>query len=545
MKDIYYVLKKKKLQFFFLFYILLILPILSPIAENITIIDKLAIFSVCALLFLSILILSTFISSKAEKIIYSILLILSIIPGSIFLGYLLFAHVLLEQNSVTSLFETNPEESKEFVAYYLNIWVIAGVLVYAAIPIVMLCKMKSFKPLRIKNHRTIFFTCIIIIAAIVGINRVSRSVYFINIYKTFFNYKIRVYHEIKDIKARQNIAFDVVKENNDSIPETIVVVIGESETRHHMSLYGYNRNTTPLLSSRAKTSLYVYKDVVSPQVHTIAVMRSVLTMAEREYPEYFTKRPSLFELFNRAGYNTYLISNQEFSDKYKSSYDILLSLANVKFNLATLKQHDDIILPCLNKIINDKKHKKKLIVIHLIGNHMAYKFRYPKEYIVFNNKKDGLVGNRPFRDLKAREMIDQYDNSVLYNDYIVNSIISSLESETDTKSAMIYFSDHGEELYDYRDFAGHAYEKVTPPMCEVPFLLWLSDTYKRGQTDLVFDESRPYSTSDFIYSISDIAGLRYDGYDDTRSIFSSKFAPKERYVGDKKYSDIKEYYDAE
>lgn len=543
MKDIYNILKKKKLQFLFLFYILLILPILSPIAENITIIDKLAIFAVCALLFLSILILSTFISSKAERIIYSVLLILSIIPGSIFLGYLLFAHVLLEQNSVTSLFETNPEESKEFVAYYMNIWVIVGVLVYAAIPIIMLCKMKSFKPLKIKDHRVIFFTCIIIITVIVGINRVSRSVYFVNIYKTFFNYKIRVYHEIKDIKARQDIDFDVLKEENDSIPETIVIVIGESETRHHMSLYGYRRNTTPLLSSRIDSSLYVYTDIVSPQVHTIAVMRSILTMTEKEHPEYFTKKPSLFELFNRAGYNTYLISNQEFSDNYKSSYDILLSLANVKFNLATLKQHDDIILPCFNKIINDKQYKKKLVVVHLIGNHMAYKFRYPKEYIVFNNKKDGLVEDRPFRDLKAKEMIDQYDNSVLYNDYIINSIITSLENERKAKSAMIYFSDHGEELYDYRDFAGHAYEKVTPPMCEIPFFIWLSDIYQQQRTDLVFDVNRPYSTSDFIYSISDIAGLRYEGYDDSRSIFSSKFVPKERYVGEKKYSDIKEYFD--
>ncbi len=114
------------------------------------------------------------------------MLTFSIIPGSIYLAYLLFAHVLLEQNSVTSLYETNPDESKEFIAYYLSIWVIIGVLIYAAIPIVMICTMKSFRPLKIKHHKFLFSLSIIVICCIVGINRVSRSVYFINFYKTFY-----------------------------------------------------------------------------------------------------------------------------------------------------------------------------------------------------------------------------------------------------------------------------------------------------------------------------------------------------------------------
>lgn len=156
MRDILKILKQKKLQFIFLSYILLLLPFLSPLAENITFWDKLAIFLVCGLLFTAILILSTFISSKTEKIIYAIILTVAIIPGAIFLSYLLFANVLLEQNSVTSLFETNQEESKEFVAHYLSIWIVVGTLIYTAIPIVMICMMKSFKPLKIKNQKKYF-----------------------------------------------------------------------------------------------------------------------------------------------------------------------------------------------------------------------------------------------------------------------------------------------------------------------------------------------------------------------------------------------------
>lgn len=538
MREIVDILKKKKIQFLFLFYILLLVPVLCPLAENFSFIDKVAVFVVCGALFSAILIISLFITSKTEKIIYSILLAISIIPGSIFLAYLLFANVMLEQNSVTSLFETNPEESREFVAHYLSIWVIVGVIIYAAIPIVMVCTMKSFTPLKVKNHKVLFTASIIVIIAIVGINRVSRSVYFINIYKTFISYKIRTNYEIKTIRERPNENYTVTQLYEDTIPKTIVVVIGESLNKHHMSLYGYTRNTNPLMSQYGD-SLIVYQDVVSPQVHTIPVMRSVLSMSEREEPKNFTEKPSFFELFNRAGYETYLISNQEFSEECKSSYDILLTLARNKYNIAKYKQHDDIVLPVLDKILNEGKSKNKLILIHLIGNHMAYEFRYPKEYIVFNYQKDNLVSDAPYRNEKAKRTIDKFDNSVLFNDYIVNSIINAVKKEQHKETAVIYFSDHGEELYDYREFAGHAYEKVSPPMCEVPFMIWLSPSYTKNRKDLVFDKDRPYSTEDFIYSISDLAGLEYTDYKDTRSIFSQTFVPRERYVGERKYEEIK------
>lgn len=541
MNEVINILKRKKIQFFFLFYILMLLPMFSPMAQNLTMLDKVAIFLVCGLLFAAISTLSLFISSKSEKIIYSILLAISIIPGAIYLAYLLFAHVLLEQNSVTSLFETNPDESKEFVAYYLSLWVIAGVIVYAAIPIVMVCTMKSFKPLKIKDNKLIFVLSIVVIVAIVGIDRVSRSVYFVNFYKTFISYKLRTNYEKKTIRERQKEDYQVVISKQDTIPQVIVVVIGESLNKHHMSLYGYSRNTNPLLSAY-NDSLIVYKDVVAPQVHTIPVMRSLLSFASHKHPEHLTQKPSLYELFNRAGYNTYLISNQEFSDECYSSFDVLLSLADKKYNLAPFKQHDDITLPVLDTILSNSTQKNKFILIHLIGNHMAYEFRYPKEYIFFNHKKDNLIADLPFRDEKAKKTIDKYDNSVLYNDFIINSIIQSLKKLPGQDAAMIYFSDHGEELYDYREFAGHAYEKVSPAMCEIPFIVWMSPSYRKFRSDMVFDSNRPYSTEDFIYSISDIAGISYIDYDDTHSLFSINYTPKQRYVGDKKYEDIRDKF---
>lgn len=545
MNDIINILKKKKLQFVFLFYILLLGPILALfLAENYTLIDKALLLSVCVLLFAAISAICTFVSPRTEKIIYSTILIFAIIPGSIYLGYLLFAHVMLEQNSVMSLFETNPEESKEFLAHYMNIWVIVGILIYAAIPIIMICKMKSIPPLKGKGHRWIITLSILIIIAIVGIEKVSRSVYFINIYRSFITYQIRVDREINTIKKRQDIPFEV-KSLTDTVPQTVVLVIGESLTRHHMSLYGYERETNPLLSQYNDSALLVYENITSPQVHTIPVLRDVLSMCETDHPEYFEERPSLIELFNCSGYDTYLISNQPFSEKCHSSYDILLTLAKYKYNFAPQKQYDKIVLIALDEILKEKNKKNKFILIHLIGNHMAYEFRYPYTYNKFDHTVDGKVKDKPFRKNAAKRMIDRYDNSVLYNDYIVDSIIQNLIKTGNDNSTMIYFSDHGEELYDYRVFAGHVYEKASPTMCEIPFIVWMSPQYRNKRKHLVFDSKRPYSIGDFIYSISDLSGFEYEGFDKSRSIFSPDFKPQKRYVGEKNYEEIKNKFSTE
>jgi heptose-I-phosphate ethanolaminephosphotransferase len=424
----------------------------------------------------------------------------------------------------------------------MSLWVIAGVLAYAAIPIVMICTMKSFRKLKIKEHTTLFILSIVTIIAIVGIGRVSRSVYFVNFYRTYISYKIRTCHEAKEIQARQNFDYAVKAERQDTVPQIMVLVIGESLNKRHMSLYGYARNTNPLLSLYGD-SLIVYRDVTAPHVHTIPVIRSLLSMSEPGHSEYFTEKPSLFELFNRASYDTYLISNQKFNDELRASYDILLSIAGTRYNLASYRQHDDIILPLLDKILEKDDKKNKLIVIHLIGNHMAYEFRYPKEYIIFNHQKDKMIPDAPYRNEKAKKTIDRYDNSVLYNDYIMNSIIRSLEKRHNRNAAMIYLSDHGEEMYDYRDFAGHAYEKVSPAMSEIPFIVWLSPSYRKFRKDLVFDKERTYSSTDFIYSVSDLAGINYEDYDDSRSIFSTHYIPRERFVGEKNYEKVKEKFE--
>lgn len=532
------VLERKKLQLFFLFYMIMALPLLTSLAENLSWIEVALAIGINLVLFLSLAALSVFCSTRTEKVIYSVLFIFSYLPNAIFTSYLLFAGVLLQKNSIISLFETNPDESREFMTHYFDPLIAAGCVAYSLLCFLIIWKMKTSRRLKIKKHKAVFACALIVSALIVSVPQLSRAVYFVNFYKMFVYYKVGLGKEECAIAERQNITY-AVESVRDSIPKTIVVVVGESLTRNHMSLYGYRRDTNPKLSLLGD-SLHVYQDVISPQVHTIPVIRSLLTLSDRDNPDYIVEKPSLFELFNRAGYETNFITNQPFGGNFRTSYDALLGLSQHKYNLSIEKLPDEIVLPTLRDIVSEKGDSDRIILIHLIGNHMAYELRYTPSFNVFNNKIDNKVAIEPYRDNQEIHTIDKYDNSVLYNDYVISAMIDILKEQYGRNSALIYFSDHGEELYDNRHFAGHAYEKVSSYMCEVPFVVWMSPGFQKHRPDLVIDTARPFSTSDFLFSVTDLAGIGFDDYASDRSLFSRNFTPRQRYIGDYTYQEILE-----
>lgn len=531
MKKIYSIIKERKLQVFFLMYILLLVPTMSLIAQNIPASTLIAGFSMCFGLLTVIFMLSSFMTTRGIKIFYSILLAITIIPSSILLSYLLIAKVLLSGGTITTLFETNTEEAREFITH-INPWIVISIALYVLLPVVMIFKMKQVVFHPVGKHKNAFFTCLLLLLLFLTIEPVAQRIYFVDFYRVFADYKIQRQREEKAIAERQRLPFDV-QLMPDKAPQTFVLVIGESLSRHHMSIYDYERNTNPLLSARS-AELKVYRDIVSPQVHTIPVLRSALTFADHLHPERLIERPSVFELFNRAGYETYLISNQPFENS-SSSYEALLKLAQHTTDLSKTNQPDGILLESLKKALQEKNGKPKFIILHLMGNHIAYKYRYPESFAFFN-RHHSLTGKEQITP-EAKKTIDEYDNSVRYNDYLISSIIDMIDNKKEP-AAMLYFSDHGEEVYEFRNFTGHAYEKVSTYMCEVPFILWMSDEYKRKRKDLVFDIDRPYSTADALYSLSDLGGLRYDGYDESRSVFSARFAERPRMVGSLSYEDV-------
>jgi heptose-I-phosphate ethanolaminephosphotransferase len=297
--------------------------------------------------------------------------------------------------------------------------------------------------------------------------------------------------------------------------ELYIVVIGESTSRNHLSLYNYHINTNPLLSEM-KDKLLIYDNVISPHAQTIKSLEKVLTLGNYENIEY-TYDGTIVQLLNSVGFNTYWISNQKAKGKYetlvyKISKPTKQQIFINKSQNKNISYDGDLLAP-LKKIVA-KNEIKQFIFIHLIGSHVSYSKRYPEKFKIFKSNK---------KSSKKQKIIDEYDNSILYNDYVINSIINTVK-DTHKSSFVIYFSDHGEDVFDTSEQLLMHNESIgTKPMFDIPFIVFLSDSFKKYNSTIFINENRPYMTDDLIYSISDLLKINFDQNETTRSIFSKSF----------------------
>ena len=345
---------------------------------------------------------------------------------------------------------------------------------------------------------------------------------------------VKVYREIV-----KNLNSDVVIEKNNSKIKNIVIIIGESTTRNHMEIYGYSLGTTPNLKKlEEEGNLYKFTDTISSHVNTVGSLQKVLTFYNSDSNNEWYTYNNIVDVMSKADYKTYWFSNQE---SFGIWGNVAAAIGNrsdkIIFNHLRDSEEEiknsfdgEIVEKSLNKIDGDKN----FIVYHLMGTHSSYKNRYPKEFSKFDEKDYKL----PIKE-KDKKEISEYDNAILYNDYVVNKIIDLYK---DRESVVIYFSDHAEEMFDFRDYRGHAEDKASRYMMEIPFLIYLSDTTKNKYPELgdkiKSSLNRPYMTDDIIHTILDIVGIKTKEFDETRSIINDKFNDKrERKYKGKSYDD--------
>lgn len=206
---------------------------------------------------------------------------------------------------------------------------------------------------------------------------------------------------------------------------------------------------------------------------------------------------------------------------------IALSSSKSKF-LTTVhgvqnKVMDEKILPELEAFFKDDSSSKKLIIVHLMGTHLSYANRYPENFNVFKDE--------PFSNYKSEEIskiINDYDNAIRYSDYVISQIIEKTKA-LNKKSFVLYFSDHGEELYKDFNMAGHNEDISTKDMYDVPFVLWQSDKFKQ-QKQLTIDLDRPYMLDDLFHSLADLLDISAQEVEEERSLFSAKFKNRKRII---------------
>ena len=539
MKRITPLLYERKWAFTLIFFILMFNPCFYAWSTDLTEGEKIIFGFICLVVAMALSALDLFFSQKAEKIYRLVLLACSVAPNLITWSYLYISGLYMRRDMYWVIFNSNLSESHEYMHQFVA-WQIPTICAtYIGIGLYLAFKSHVRHALSIRRRPCLFACAIAVLLADVSLQYTSQAVPTFEFYKSYALFKKEYYAFEQEKSARAKLKIEVQCHLDSTTRHVSVILLGESTTPCHMSLYGYPRQTTPLMSAR-KEQLHVYEDVVTADTQTYGVMQMVLTFASHHHPSYYKSKPSIVELFNAAGFETYWIANNPILDKWGASYGVIAQEAKHVYDVSIAKQPDEIVIPHIHRALTDSVAKNKIIFVHLMCNHHAYDSRYPKSFDEhFDHKRDNDLPDLDFRNDRMKTVIDQYDNSIRYGDYVFDQILRLLET-ADDPACLLYFSDHGEEVYDHRAVSGHQMSNVYPCQSRIPFILWMSDSYRVEISDrLCVDVTRPYSIENVIYSISTLNALDYADHDPSLSIFSAQYvAPAKRLVGKENYEDI-------
>lgn len=502
--------------------------------------DSLKVLAVSLFFSFSFFIIFIF-SPVKSRIIRLILSLLAVAPTILVVSGFSVTGAIINRGGFRVFFTTDQVESMEYIQQFLDIKVVLMTLGYV-LPLFLLFFIKPDKPeiQQSKKRLIVALTAVsLIVLCLTNWSLVSKRYHIVGFYRSYYNFrKAQKLDKFEEIRGNLKFEDRVVSDLKIKQPKTFVVIIGESQSRGHMQLYGYERETNPKLSA-IKDHLYIFKDVVSPATVTVESMKYVLTLANHQHPEYFLQKRSIVNLFNEAGYDTVWIGNQNFKgNRYNISHGVIAGECAKAYEIAY--KHDLAVVDALDMTLRIRGKRDRIVFIHLRGSHTKYSERYTKDFAYFNHDSNPIpYGNNLPEDKKT--IIDEYDNSVRFNDHIVSSIIDIVRKQSEY-SWVLYFSDHGEELFEYRDMFGHQAGNFSRYMCEIPFILWVSDKYKAANRDIFANMhdylSRPYSTEDVIHSISGLSKLRYGDFDRGRDVFSERYNEKTRFVNGKHYGKV-------
>lgn len=465
------------------------------------------------------------------------------------LGYFFIYQQEFSQSVIFIMFESNVSEAGEYMTQYFAWWMVLAFLAHTAFAYLLWTRLR---PVYLPRGQALVAATAILLA-VVGYPLIKHTARSGSLAVGFEKFETRIepavpwqmavaYHRYLDTLAGMQDMLDSaskippLKNLTDSManqPATLVLVIGESTNRQRMSLYGYPRQTTPELD-KLKDQLAVFDNVITPRPYTIEALQQVLTFADEENPDLYLSTPSLVSMMKQAGYKTFWITNQQTMTKRNTMLTTFSEQADEQVYLNNNRnqnaaQYDGDVIEPFNKALADAA-PRKLIVVHLLGTHMSYQYRYPPTFNKFTDRKgvpDGV------RDDQV-PTYNSYDNAVLYNDFVVSSLIKDY-AKSDPNGFLLYLSDHGEDVFDSvgHKTLGRNESKPTAPMYTIPFMAWASPNWRETHDwSFAGDLSRPYSSSQLIHTWADLAGLSFDELDRSKSLVSDSFKPRPLMIGD-------------
>lgn len=455
------------------------------------------IVSLFALIFYIILFLSNFIGKS--------LLVLSFNINALALYFINTYGVIIDKTMISNILNTNFEESSSFFSLTLIIYI----TLLGIIPSILIIKTKitsvKFKVF-LKN---IILTVIFILSLIyinssnwLWIDKNSKSLGGLVMPWSYVINTSRFYLHKNQENQKQILLPDAtIKDNKKSI---VVLVIGESARSENFSLYGYEKDTNPLLSQIKNVSSYKTNSCAT---YTTAGVKCILE--HKNTGKLYEILPNY--LFRN---NVEVIWRTTNWGEPKVNIKNYLKRADLKKSCKGEQcEYDEVLLSNLTEQVLASKKEKILIILHTSTSHgPTYYKKYPKRF----NKFKPVCKSVELGKCTQDELINAYNNTIVYTDYILSTLIEKLKQLKQYNSSMLYVSDHGESLGEKNLYMHGIPASIAPKeQLEIPFIVWLSDDTKK------LKQNKFLSQHNVFHSVLDFLAIDSPIYDKNMSIFKN------------------------
>ena len=331
----------------------------------------------------------------------------------------------------------------------------------------------------------------------------------------------------------------VTRDEKDTLD--VVLIIGESYNKYHASIYGYYLDTTPTMREQQKRgNLFVFQDAVSPYNMTTLAVKNMLSTNSISLHQSWEEHPLVMTIFRKAGFDVAMWDNQKSENNVLfhdfSNNSLLYGKKMVEstyhhLNNAPFDYDQQLVDTALTV---KRKPGSTLTVFHLMGQHTAPIWRYPENDENAIYTADSIQRN----DLNdyQRQYIAEYDNATRYNDHVIGSIIQYYRQRN---AVILYLSDHGDEVYDYRDMVGRTHEPVKQKQAlkyqyEIPMVLWCSDQFIQRHPNTMQNIRRailrPFSSDNVPQLLMGLSNIHSSFYEPKKDVLSNQYHCGKRIV---------------
>lgn len=417
----------------------------------------------------------------------------------------------MHKNAIAAVLATNPAEALEYLHSYMSLEVIVLMTVVVLLLSVIIYFTRKVKIVFSPLVKRLVF---VMLAISVSLSMYRPLMAFTS--NCFYLFTIE-YPVLSEYKQDPLVVFD------DEAPQNVVVIMGESFSKCNSSLYKYGKETNPLLGKMVNDSaLWVYTDVESYSTSTIPSIKSIMSSYTDDMSDSVSwyQCLTLLEVAQKCGYETLWLSNQSKRGFFDNEVGAYSDLCDRQFFLGekyvfagdrenTKSYLDENLINVLDSFMLESVDKR-MYILHLMGSHMAFNMRYPESYEIFSSEDYDVT--HPDFSLENKQLLAEYDNSILYNDSVVYELLNRF---ADNDAIVIYFSDHGIDVFQSSDdYIGHAKTNDVISVSEskkIPFMVYTTrlfrDRHPELQKRIENAVNHPYRTDSIMYTVMDVTGV--------------------------------------